>query len=117
VSGTKRTPITRQAMRPQVTPRALALFVELERAQRARKRTVGCTISEHGLCTTDCRACRRWYDLHAELHTELRLRPWVWPCLGRNPFPPNSPEAQAWRPSIDQQALWDQLDEARRAIN
>jgi hypothetical protein len=115
MSGTRRTPIARHVVQSSITPRAIAIFTELERAQRARKRTVDCTISEQGLCTTDCRTCRRRFDLHAELHSELRLKPWAWPCVGRNPFPPNSPEAQACRPGSEQQALWDLLDAARGA--
>jgi hypothetical protein len=115
MAGTRRVPIARQVVQSSVTPRASELFTELERVGRSRKRAVGCTITEHGLCTADCLACQRWSDLHAALHTELRLRPWQWPCLGRNPYPPNSSEADAWRPSSEQQALWEALDAARRA--
>ena len=94
-------------MQPQIIPRALELFVEMERATRARRRADGCSVSTHSrYCTTDCPACRKWFDLHAELHTELRLRPWQWPCLPRNPYPPGSPEADNWRPGEEQQELW-----------
>jgi hypothetical protein len=116
MSGTRRTPIARRSTEPQITPTAIELFKQIERAGRARKKTVGCTIAEtSGYCTAECRACRQWYDLHTELHAELRFKPWVWPCLPRNPYPPNSAAAAAWRPGSDQQALWDQLDAARRA--
>jgi hypothetical protein len=90
---TNRTPIQRPA-RTVVSPRALELFAELERARRARKRAVDCTIDA--------------------LHTELRLKPWQWPCLPRNPYPPGSPTARGWRPGQEQQELWDLLDKARR---
>jgi hypothetical protein len=116
MSGTLRTPISRRSMQPQITPRALELFVEMERATRARRRADECSVSTYsGYCTTDCPACRKWFDLHAELHTELRLRPWKWPCLPRNPYPPGSPKADDWRPDEEQQKLWGLLDEARRA--
>jgi hypothetical protein len=114
MSGTRRTPLTRRSTQPQITSRAIELFEQLERATRARRRATDCTLTEQGLCTSKCHACRRWFDLHAELHTELRLRPWVWPCLGRCPFPPGTPPAGAWRPGYEQQALWEMLDEARR---
>jgi hypothetical protein len=114
--GTKRTPIYRQAAQPQITLRAIELFKQMESARRARKRAVGCTISRYGLCTGDCRVCERWYDLHDELHTELRLPPWRWPCLGFCRYPPNSPEARTWRPGGEQRALWEALNEARQSI-
>jgi hypothetical protein len=112
MSGTRRTPIGRRSA-VQITRRAIDLFAELERARRARRRAVDCTISERGLCTTDCRACRRWFDLHDELHIQLGLPPWVWPCLPRNPYPPGSPKAREWRPGPEQKELWDLLNEAR----
>jgi hypothetical protein len=115
--GTKRIPIHRQAAGPQVTLRAIELFREMERARRARKRAVGCTITKHGYCTGDCRACCAWDAAHDQLHSELKLRPWQWPCLPYNPFPPNSPEARAWRPGGAQQKLQDLLNEARQSIN
>jgi hypothetical protein len=111
---TNRTPMQRPAL-TMISPRAIELFAELERARRARRRAVDCTLSEHGLCTTDCRACRRWFDLHAELHTELRLKPWQWLCLPRNPYPLGSPQARDWRPGAEQAELWELLNEARRA--
>jgi hypothetical protein len=116
MSGTKRTPIARQPAPSQVTPRALALFTELERAARARNGD-GCSITRHGLCAADCPACEAWYDRHAELHVELRLKPWQWPCLPLCPFPPGSAEAREWQPGGEQQALWEMLYAARKAIN
>jgi hypothetical protein len=111
---TNRTPIQRPAL-TMISPRALELFAELELARRARRRAVDCAVSEYGLCTADCRACTRWYDLHDELHRELGLRPWQWPCLPRNPYPSGSSAGRNWRPGTEQEALWDLLDAARRA--
>jgi hypothetical protein len=115
MSGTKRTPIARRETHPHITPHAVELFGELERARRARRRDIHCTLSQYGRCSTKCPACQTWYELHNQLHVELRLKPWVWPCVPRNPYPPNSPEARAWRSNPEQQELWDQLDAARRA--
>jgi hypothetical protein len=111
---TNRTPIQRPTL-TMISPRALELFAELERVRRARRRAADCTIAESGYCTTDCRACRRWFDLHDELHIELRLRPWQWPCLPRNPYPPGSPKARDWRPGTEPEELWNLLNEVRRA--
>jgi hypothetical protein len=113
MSGTKRTPIERRSA-VQITPRALELFAESERARRARRRATDCTIGEYGHCTGDCRACSRWWDLQDELHTELRMELWQWPCIPKNPYPPGSPRARAWRPGTEQKELRDLLDKARR---
>jgi hypothetical protein len=87
----------------------------LERSRRARLHAVDCTISEQGLCKSACRACRQWWDLHNQLHVELRLKPWQWPCIPRNPYPPGSPAAREWRPGTEQEELRSLLIEARRA--
>ena len=117
MSHTKRTPIARQpSLRP--SPRAMALFEQLERARRQR-RAASCIIgnSPAGYCSAECAACRSWYALHAELHSELGLRPWEWLCVPRNPYPPGTSASRNWRPDPDgeEQALWQLLDEARRS--
>jgi hypothetical protein len=99
----------------QITARALELFVESERAARARRRATDCTIGQYGHCMTDCRACRAWFAAHSKLHFELKLTPWFWPCLPRNPYPPGSPGARDWRPDAEQEQLWGLLDAARRS--
>jgi hypothetical protein len=116
MSGTKRTPLERRSA-TQITPKAIELFRELERAKRARRRAIDCRISEHGCCSSvsECRACSRWWDLHNELHIELALPPWRWPAIPKNPFPPNSRDAREWRPNTEQRELWNLLDAARRA--
>jgi hypothetical protein len=113
--STNRTPI-RRAAPTVISRRALELFAELERARRARRRAVDCAVGPYGHCKTDeCGACRRWWDAHAELHTELGLQPWQWPCLPRNPHPPGSAGARDWRPGTEPAELWKLMDEARRA--
>jgi hypothetical protein len=111
---TNRTPIVRPAA-TMITPRAIELFAELERATRARRRAVDCTIGPYGHCQTDkCGACLRWWDAHNLLCTELSLPPWVWPAIPRNPYPPGSAMAREWLPGHEQQELWNLLDQARR---
>jgi hypothetical protein len=46
-----------------ITPRALELFLELQRHSRG---------------------CDEWYDLHLLLHRELQCRPWEYPLDSRN---------------------------------
>jgi hypothetical protein len=114
VPGTKRNPIRRLLVQP-VSLRALELYGTLRRAARARRRATDCTISKYGRCTAECCACEAWSGAHAELHSELRLAPWIWPCLPRCPWPPGSAAAKKWRPSDAQRELQDQLEAARRA--
>jgi hypothetical protein len=77
MSRTKRIPIARQPSL-QFSPRAIELFVKLERARKQRN-ALGCIAGDSGsgsgYCSTKCRACRDWYDLHNELHGELGLKP------------------------------------------
>jgi hypothetical protein len=117
MSGTKRTVIGRPAV-AQITPHAIEIFGELERARRARRNAVDCKIGEQqGFCSavSECRACRRWWDCQEKLHVELGMPLWFWPCVPRNPFPPASANARAWRPDQQKKELYDLLREARRA--
>ena len=71
--------------------------------------------SGSGHCAGECQPCREWYRLHNEIHVELNLKPWEWPCLPRNPYPPGSPKSRKWRPrdpGSQPLALWAQLNEA-----
>jgi hypothetical protein len=78
--STNRIPIRRPAL-ATITPRALELFERLERARRMRK-GAACIIGDSPLdyCSADCQACQDWYDVHGEIHTELRLKPWQGPA-------------------------------------
>jgi hypothetical protein len=114
MAGTKRIPIHRQAAQ-QITPQAVRLFAQLERARRARARAADCTLNKYNLCSGQCRACCDWWDAHAVLHSEMKMRPWIWPMVPRCPYPPNSANAKAWKPSTEQRELYDLLVEARRA--
>jgi hypothetical protein len=112
MSGTARTPIARRAAQPQVTARAIEIFERLERARQSRRRR-NCSVSDYsGYCEADCAACRAWFGLHDQLHRELRLKPWFWPCLPRNPYPPASDGARAWKADVEQAALWKLLHDA-----
>jgi hypothetical protein len=75
MSGTRRTLIARHSV-AQITPNAVDLFVAMGRLR--------CTCPSPKLPTQEpCPGCARWYDLHADLHVELRLKPWEWPCVSR----------------------------------
>jgi hypothetical protein len=71
---TNRTPIERPAL-TMITPRAIDLYVAMGKLR--------CTCPPPSLKRSPCRGCRRWHDLHAELHDELRCEPWEWPCVAR----------------------------------
>jgi hypothetical protein len=116
MSGTKRIPIARPPSL-QVSPRAIELFEALGRTRKQRN-AVDCIPDDgSGYCSTKCKGCRDWYDLHAALHDELGLKPWQWLALPRNPYPPGSPQARRWRAHSDseQSVRWRLLDAASRA--
>jgi hypothetical protein len=71
----KRRPIHRSLVM-QITPRAVELY-----RQMCRVRCV-CPPREYGdRYVPLCANCERWYDLHNELHLELKLKPWQWPAI------------------------------------
>jgi hypothetical protein len=49
-----------------------------------------------------CGGCERWWDLHSELHREVRARLWQWPCI----------QFKHWKPDLEAQALWRELEAA-----
>jgi len=72
---TNRTPIQRPAATP-ITDRALDLFEAMGRLK--------CSCPPpRPLAGEPCPGCRQWFDLHDLLHTELKLKPWQWPCVSR----------------------------------
>ena len=113
MSGTRRTPIIRRGT-PQISPRALKLFEQAEKA-RLKRRGAACAVGPYGHCSLECAACRDWSNAHNELHKELGLRPWEWPCLPINPFPPGSINSRDWQPEGEELLLWQTLEKARRA--
>ena len=115
MSGTRRTPITRRHAQ-QISGRALELFAATEKASRQRQAAiVNCVVNMYGFCRMECGPCQAWANAHSDLHLELHLKPWQWPCLPVNPFPPGSPAARDWEPSGPELALWQTLERARRA--
>jgi hypothetical protein len=75
MSGTRRSPLVRQST-VQITPRAIELYAEMSR--------LCCSCPSPKPPTQEpCPGCARWYDLHADLHVELRRKPWEWPCVAR----------------------------------
>jgi hypothetical protein len=100
MAGTKRTPIARSPGTPTVTSRALEIFAEMEKCERARRGAAGCTIDDTGFCLEECKPCAQWRDLCNALHQELGLQPWEWPAVSHCPFPPGTPPARAWSREI-----------------
>jgi hypothetical protein len=73
---TNRTPIQRPAL-TMISPRAVELFEAMGKLR--------CTCpSPKPPTQSPCPGCRRWYDLHADLHVELGCKPWEWPCVARS---------------------------------
>jgi hypothetical protein len=102
MSGTRRTLLARHSV-PQISSRAAALFGAMGRLR--------CTCPQPKPPTQEpCSGCARWYDLHADLHVELRLKPWEWPCVARQN--PKRAGSTCWNEDItDRMAM---LDEAVR---
>jgi hypothetical protein len=69
---TNRRPISRPAL-TMISPRAIDLYESMLKLR--------CTCPPPP--ERSCPGCKRWYDLHAELHEELRCLPWEWPCVAR----------------------------------
>jgi hypothetical protein len=75
MSGTRRVPLGRRPA-VQITPRAVELFVAMDKLR--------CTCpSPKPPTQSPCPSCERWYDLNNELHIELHCKPWEWPCVVR----------------------------------
>jgi hypothetical protein len=117
--STKRKPLNRPPAL-QITPLAIRLFTEMV--------AISCTCPPRDWdgkywVHEECAGCRRWWELHARLHDELRCRPWEWPCIqspeAECPYPPSSPAVQSWRPTERAQQMWQALAgavlEARRS--
>jgi hypothetical protein len=100
MAGTRRVPLERLTNTPIITTRAIELFGRMEQCQRARRGAAGCTLDDTGYCLEECKPCAAWRDLHNALHQELGLRPWEWPAVAHNPYPPGTPEARAWAREI-----------------
>jgi hypothetical protein len=101
MAGTKRTPINRPPAGGQITPETIALFDAMRRCK--------CVCSERDM-GGECAGCRRWWELHDQLHAALKLKPWDWPATQNPRSNWVIPEAQE---------RWRKLDaasrEARRA--
>ena len=102
MSGTRRVPLGRRPA-VQITPRAVELFVAMDKLR--------CTCpSPKPPTQSPCPGCERWYDLHAELHVELRCKPWEWPCVVRQ----SRKRAGSTRMSESMAATMTLLQEAAR---
>ena len=119
MSGTKRKRIDRPPQR-QLTRHAIALFTKIRQCEAARSPETcirGACYDIANYCSKECTACERWYTFQHELHAELKMPPWDWPCWSLNPFAPGTAAYRNWRLVLDdeQYALWCALETARRA--
>src|SRR5262249_12407955 len=93
-----------------ITARAVELFTQMRRLAAL------CTCPPSSNSLRECPTCRRWQELHNELHAELHCRPWQWPLLGRRlqacSTAPIVGATQSW-PS--QAEYWRALDSAAKA--
>ena len=112
--SSKRKPLNRPPAL-QITPLAIRLFIEMKAISCAcAPRDWGGKYWVH----EQCAGCKRWWELHAQLHDELRCRPWEWPCIespeAECPYPPGSAAAHSWRPNERAQQMWQALAGAAR---
>jgi hypothetical protein len=107
--SSKRKPLNRPPAL-QITPLAIRLFIEMKGISCAcAPRDWGGKYWVH----EQCAGRKRWWELHARLHEELRCRPWEWPCIqspeAECPYPPGSPAALSRRPTERAQQMWQAL--------
>jgi len=108
MSGTRRTPLARRPT-TQVTERAVELFVEMAKLR------CSCP-SPKRVTQGPCLGCAAWYDLHADLHDELKLKPWQWPCAARES--PKHAGSTCWNYEIAaRMALLKDAAKARRTAS
>jgi hypothetical protein len=106
MSGTRRTPIARQTMSPQITPRAAELWLAMRKVSRC-----ACPPYPESFAGRECNNCNKWWDLHSELHTELRCKLWEWPAV------PSPRRRGEWRgPSDRQVAMAMALNEVAKGL-
>jgi hypothetical protein len=109
---TKRVPIGRQAA-TKITDRAIELFDRMCAIKCACE-----PIDWEGEYWKHrpCGGCDRWWDLHSELHDEMKCKVWDWPCIqspkARSPYPAGSFADEHWKPDLEAQALWRALAKA-----
>jgi hypothetical protein len=71
----KRTPIHRSLIM-QITSRAVAIYEQMRRIHCT------CLPREYSArYVPPCASCDKWWDLHNELHRELKLKVWHWPAI------------------------------------
>src|SRR5262249_33621980 len=113
--GPIRKPLAHPVRTQMITPAAIRLFDQI--------RHVRCTcppIDWEGEYWKgrECPGCKRWWQLHNELHDELGGKPWEWPAIqdpeAQNPYPAKYPAHWSWQPDREAQARWRLLAAASR---
>ena len=69
----------------------------------------------------ECDGCKRWWELHRDLHPELGLKPWQWPAFVNpvddvNWWPEGSHMWGQWVPKEEGRAQWRLLKAASREL-
>jgi hypothetical protein len=110
---TTRTPIDRPG-RVQVTPRAVALWEQMQQVECTCTPRDWSRYWEHQRCD----GCEEQNRLRRAIHVELRLPPWEIPAVmppdAPNPWPPGSRRHAEWRPNADAVARWEILATASK---
>jgi len=115
VAGTLRHPRSRPPKGPLITEAALAAF------KRMKECSEECTcepIDWDGDYSKyrECAACDEWWRQHSILHKELNAKLWEWPCVEHPdatcPYPAGTYAAESWKPDVEAQWLWRELDAA-----
>jgi hypothetical protein len=109
MAGTRRLPLRRPLQGPQITPRAVDLYIAMGKLR--------CSCPSPKPPTQGpCPNCEKWFDLHADLHDELQLAPWEWPCVSRlSPKHAGSPTMSESAPAL--MALLKEAAKARRTVS
>jgi hypothetical protein len=87
---TNRTPRRVEKMTKVVTDRAVETFKQMQTLPPCT-----CVWGPKYWNRIECASCDRWWDLHRELHAELKLRPWEWPAVDHPPGAPPHDELKA----------------------
>jgi len=113
--GPIRKPLAHPVRTQQITPRAIQLFDQIRRVR------CSCPpIDWEGEYWKgrECPGCKRWWQLHNELHDELGGKPWEWPAIEdpetQNPYPAKYPAHWSWQADREAQARWLLLAAASR---
>jgi hypothetical protein len=76
----------------KVTDRAVELFKKMQTLPNCT-----CVWGPNYWNRIECASCERWWDLHSDLHAELKLKPWEWSVIAHPPGAPPHEELKDGR--------------------